>query len=108
MVRDVGLAEDLAQDALVAALERWPRDRRPRQPRRLADGDGEEPGDRPGAARRRPSSASAKRSPATLGMLMAMERSDFDAAADDEIGDDLLALIFTCCHPLLSPRRGWR
>ena len=31
-----------------------------------------------------------------------MERSDFEAAADDEIGDDLLALIFTCCHPLLS------
>ena len=36
------------------------------------------------------------------GALFAMERSDFEAAADDEIGDDLLALIFTCCHPLLS------
>ena len=38
------------------------------------------------------------------GALFAMERSDFEAAADDEIGDDLLALIFTCCHPLLSAR----
>jgi predicted RNA polymerase sigma factor len=36
------------------------------------------------------------------GALFAMERSDFEAAADDEIGDDLLALIFTCCHPLLA------
>ncbi len=36
------------------------------------------------------------------GLLFAMERSDFEAAADDEVGDDLLALIFTCCHPLLS------
>jgi predicted RNA polymerase sigma factor len=36
------------------------------------------------------------------GALFAMERSDFEAAADEEIGDDLLALIFTCCHPLLS------
>jgi predicted RNA polymerase sigma factor len=36
------------------------------------------------------------------GALFALERSDFEAAADDEIGDDLLALIFTCCHPLLS------
>ena len=50
MVGDVGLAEDMAQDALVAAMEKWPRDRRPRQPGRLADGDGEEPGDRPDAA----------------------------------------------------------
>ena len=91
----------MAQDALVAAMEKWPADGRPGQPGRLADGDGEEPGDRPDAAgedveRKREEVAH------DTGVLFAMERSDFDAAADDEIGDDLLALIFTCCHPLLS------
>ena len=49
IVRDVGLAEDLAQDALVAALEQWPRVGRPGQPGRLADGHGEAPRDRPAA-----------------------------------------------------------
>ena len=46
IVRDVGLAEELAQDALVAALEHWPREGMPRQPRRLVDGDRQAPGDR--------------------------------------------------------------
>ena len=46
MVRDVGVAEELAQDALVAALEQWPAAGVPRQPGRVADGDGEAPRDR--------------------------------------------------------------
>jgi RNA polymerase sigma-70 factor, ECF subfamily len=101
MVRDVGLAEDLAQDALVAALERWPQTGVP---------------DNPGAwlmATAKNRAIDLSRRNATLerkqeelardvGLRMALERSDFEAAADDEIGDDLLALIFTCCHPLLS------
>jgi RNA polymerase sigma factor (sigma-70 family) len=101
MVRDVGLAEDLAQDALVAALERWPESGVP---------------DNPGAwlmataknraidlARRHTTFERKQEELARdVGMRMAMERSDFEAAVDDEVGDDLLGLIFTCCHPLLS------
>ena len=67
MVRDVGLAEDLAQDALVAALETWPRRRRPGQPRRLADGDGQAPRDRPACAAARRSSASTRSSRTSSG-----------------------------------------
>jgi RNA polymerase sigma factor (sigma-70 family) len=101
MVRDVGLAEDLAQDALVAALERWPESGVP---------------DNPGAwlmataknraidlARRHTTFERKQEELARdVGMRMALERSDFEAAVDDEVGDDLLGLIFTCCHPLLS------
>ena len=101
MVRDVGLAEDLAQDALVAALERWPRSGVP---------------DNPGAwlmataknraidlARRNKTLERKQEELARdVGLRMALERSEFEAAADEEVGDDLLALIFTCCHPLLS------
>jgi RNA polymerase sigma-70 factor (ECF subfamily) len=103
MVRDIGLAEDLAQDALVAALERWPESGVP---------------DNPGAwlmatAKNRAIDLARRRSTferkqeelvRDAGMRMAMERSDFDAA-DDEVGDDLLGLIFTCCHPML-PREA--
>jgi len=101
MVQDVGLAEDLAQDALVAALERWP-----------ATGVPDNPGawlmatakNRAIDRMRRQATYERKQEQIAreTGALFAMERSDFEAAADDEIGDDLLALIFTCCHPLLS------
>jgi len=101
MVGDVGLAEDMAQDALVAAIEKWP-----------ADGVPDNPGawlmatakNRAIDRIRREKTYERKREEIAhdAGALFAMERSDFEAAADDEIGDDLLALIFTCCHPLLS------
>jgi RNA polymerase sigma-70 factor (ECF subfamily) len=101
MVQDVGLAEDLAQDALVAALEKWP-----------AAGVPDNPGawlmatakNRAIDRLRREKSFQSKQEEIAreTGALFAMERSDFEAAADEEIGDDLLALIFTCCHPLLS------
>ena len=52
LVRDVGLAEELAQDALVAALEQWPAVGRAGQPRRLADADRQAPRHRPAAPRR--------------------------------------------------------
>jgi RNA polymerase sigma-70 factor, ECF subfamily len=99
MVRDVGLAEELAQDALVAALERWPATGVPDNPgawlmatakhraidllrrRKLLDRKHEELGREIGAG---------------------FEVPDLDAALDDDIGDDLLRLMFTACHPLLS------
>src|SRR5688500_10567339 len=104
LVRDVAVAEELAQEALVAALERWPRDGLP---------------DRPGAwlmatARNRAldhlrHQQMQARKHEELGRdLQAQEAlivPDFtdalDAARQDEIGDDLLRLMFTACHPLL-------
>jgi RNA polymerase sigma-70 factor, ECF subfamily len=100
MVRDVGLAEDLAQDALVAALERWPESGVP---------------DNPGAwlmatakhraidLLRRKARLEHKQEELArdIGLQMAMGGSDLDAALDG-VGDDLLGLMFTCCHPVLS------
>jgi RNA polymerase sigma factor (sigma-70 family) len=95
---DVGLAEDLAQDAVVAALERWPDDGVPRNPgawlmtvakRRAID-----------YFRR---NAELEKKYAQIGRLMAAEETpDFDRAFADEIDDDMLRLIFTACHPVLS------
>ncbi len=100
MVRDVGLAEDLAQDALVAALEQWPRSGVP---------------DNPGAwlmatARRRAidrirRDVRLERKYAEIGREREAEQATTpDLAADiaDEVGDDLLSLVFTTCHPVLS------
>src|SRR5262245_28702743 len=99
MVRDLGLAQDLAQDALVAALERWPKTGIP---------------DRPGAwlmaaarnraidqLRRR---ARLERTHAALGRVIdeANVAPDLDAGIDDDVGDDLLGLMFATCHPALS------
>ncbi len=100
IVGDVGLAEDLAQDALVAALEQWPESGVPDNPgawlmatakhraidqlrhRKLLDRKHEE----------------------LAYELEARQETapDFDAAIDDDIGDDLLRLMFTACHPVLS------
>jgi RNA polymerase sigma factor (sigma-70 family) len=101
MVQDVGLAEDLAQDALVAALEKWPSDGVPDNPGAWLMATAK---NRAIDRIRRESNFQRKQEEVAreTGALFAMERSDFEAAADDEIGDDLLALIFTCCHPLLS------
>ncbi|MGN6318898.1 RNA polymerase sigma factor [Trinickia sp.] len=104
-VRDVGLAEELAQDALVAALEHWPKEGVP---------------DNPGAwlmatvkhralDKLRQDALHAKKHEAIGRDLDALEAHvvpDFvdslDAARADDIGDDLLRLIFTACHPVLS------
>ena len=99
---DVGLAEDLAQDALVAALERWPESGVP---------------DNPGAwlmttAKHRAIDTFRRgklldRKHEALGHeLLALQLSperELDAAIDDPVGDDRLGLIFTTCHPVLSP-----
>jgi len=101
MVRDVGLAEDLAQEALLAALERWPASGVP---------------DNPGAwlmatAKHRAidllrRGKMLERKHDTVGReLEARQESPEDAlhaALDDDVGDDLLRLIFTACHPVLS------
>jgi RNA polymerase sigma factor (sigma-70 family) len=101
IVRDVGLAEELAQDALVAALERWPASGIP---------------DNPGAwlmatAKHRAidffrRNKRLERKHEELGReLQAQQETavpDFNAALDDNIGDDLLRLVFVSCHPVLS------
>jgi RNA polymerase sigma factor (sigma-70 family) len=99
MVRDVGLAEDLASDALVAALETWPESGVP---------------DNPGAwlmttakhraidLMRRNARLEHKTELLARDLGMVMAAATAPAFDDDQIGDDLLALIFTCCHPLLS------
>ncbi len=101
MVGDVGLAEDMAQDALVAAMEKWPTSGVPDNPGAWLMATAK---NRAIDRLRREKTYERKQEEVArdTGVLFAMERSDFEAAADDEIGDDLLALIFTCCHPLLS------
>ena len=101
IVRDIGIAEDLAHDALVAALEQWPKGGVP---------------DKPGAwlmatakhraidhVRRR---QMLERKQAELGYEIETDARaaavDLDAALDEEVGDDLLRLMFTACHPVLS------
>jgi RNA polymerase sigma factor (sigma-70 family) len=100
MTRDVGLAEELAQDALVAALERWPETGVPDNPGAwLMAAAKNRAVDRLRRAKR------AEEKHAEIGRDMAAEQAtvpDFDTALDDDIGDDLLRLIFTACHPVLS------
>ncbi|MGZ4190496.1 MAG: RNA polymerase sigma factor [Actinomycetota bacterium] len=98
MVRDVGLAEEFAQDALVAALEQWPESGVP---------------DNPGAwlmaiAKRRAidhfrRGSMAERKHEQLGReIQSRPDVDLDAAIDENVGDDLLGLMFIACHPILS------
>ena len=102
VLRDVGLAEELAQDALVAALEQWPASGIP---------------DNPGAwlmavakhraidRLRRSKLFEQKQGELARELQSRQEKAvaDFETAIDDDIGDDLLRLIFTACHPVLSP-----
>lgn len=100
IVRDVGLAEELAQDALVAALETWPSSGVPQNPgawlmatakRRAID-----------VLRR---GKLQERKHEAIGRELEAEEldvPDLDAALDDEVGDDLLRLLFIACHPVLS------
>ncbi|HEX4299704.1 MAG TPA: RNA polymerase sigma factor [Gammaproteobacteria bacterium] len=101
ITRDVGVAEELAQDALVAALEQWPGSGMPDNPaawlmaaakhraidqlrhRKLAQRKHEELG-------------------RELEVEQELQAADTEAALDDEVGDDLLRLIFIACHPVLS------
>jgi RNA polymerase sigma factor (sigma-70 family) len=99
MLRDVGLAEELAQDALVAALEHWPKEGVP---------------DNPGAwlmttaknraldRLRRQQLIESKHAELGHDESAQVTRPDFEEIASDDIGDDLLRLVFTACHPVLS------
>jgi RNA polymerase sigma factor (sigma-70 family) len=101
IVRDIGIAEELAQDALVAALQQWPESGIP---------------DNPGAwlmaaAKHRAidifrRNKRLERKHAELGHELQAQQEmavpDFNAALDDDIGDDLLRLVFISCHPVLS------
>ena len=104
-VRDVGLAEELAQDALVAALEQWPVDGVPDNPAAWLT----QVAKHRALDRLRHVQLAERKAPEIgreLDALHAMAQADFaqavDAALDDDIGDDLLRLIFTACHPVLS------
>ncbi|MET7690040.1 sigma-70 family RNA polymerase sigma factor [Streptomyces sp. NPDC005483] len=97
VVRDVGIAEELAQDALVAALEQWPRDGVPDNPgawlmaiarRRAVD-----------LVRRRENYA---RKLAEIGRDLSETAPPEEPADPEDIDDDLLRLVFTTCHPVLS------
>jgi RNA polymerase sigma factor (sigma-70 family) len=100
MSGDVGLAEDLAQDALVAALERWPESGVPENPGAWLTATARNRAIdllRRGQRLERKQEELARE----VGIQMAMGASDFDAVGDD-VGDDLLGLMFLCCHPVLS------
>jgi RNA polymerase sigma factor (sigma-70 family) len=101
IVRDVGLAEDLAQDALVAALERWPESGVPENPGAWLMGTAKHQ-----AIDRLRRSKVLERKREELGRELEIRQTvpepDLDAAIDDDIGDDLLSLIFMACHPVLS------
>ena len=106
LVRDVGIAEELAQDALVAALETWPRTGVPDNPGAWLMATAK---NRALDQLRRYKMLEQKHVELAAEMDLAHEiasrdRSEaVDAALDDEIGDDLLRLVFTACHPVLSP-----
>ncbi len=99
LTRDVGLAEDLAQEALLAALEQWPQTGVPENPGAWLTA----------TAKRRAidlfrHNAVAGRKHEDLARLAALEQTvpDLDSTLDDPIGDDLLRLVFISCHPILS------
>src|SRR5215470_1053232 len=100
MVRDVGVAEDLAQDALVTALEKWPEAGIPENPGAWLMA----------AAKHRAIDYFRRnqlldRKHEELGRELSEQENavpDFDSALDDPVGDDLLRLVFISCHPVLS------
>jgi RNA polymerase sigma factor (sigma-70 family) len=98
LVRDVGLAEDLAQDALVAALEKWPESGVPDNPGAWLMAVGKH---RAIDLIRRNSRLEHKYEELAL-ELDGHEEPAFDAVLDDGVDDDLLRLIFMTCHPVLS------
>jgi RNA polymerase sigma-70 factor (ECF subfamily) len=101
IVRDVGLAEDLAQEALVAALEQWPESGVPRNPGAWLMATAKH---RAIDLWRRNKLLERKHEELAYELEADREGSapDLDAALDDDVGDDLLRLIFTACHPVLS------
>ncbi len=100
MVRDLGLAEDLAQDALVVALEQWPQSGVPENPGAWLMATAKNR-----AIDRLRRNQLLERKHEELGREVAVREMtvpDLTAGLDDEVGDDLLRLIFIACHPVLS------
>ncbi len=106
MVRNVDRAEELAQDALVVALSDWPRIGVPDNPgawlmavakRRAIDGF------RRDRMRERKHQEIARTLPEHSDATFEDAAAAIEAAMDDDLGDELLGLIFTACHPMLSP-----
>jgi RNA polymerase sigma-70 factor (ECF subfamily) len=101
IVRDVGVAEELAQDALVAALEQWPESGVPTNPGAWLMATAKH---RAIDLLRR--NKRLERKHEEIGRALKAEQEgaapDLDAAFDDDVGDDLLRLLFTACHPALS------
>jgi len=101
MVRDVGVAEDLAQDALLAALETWPRTGVPDNPAAWLASTAR----RRGIDLLRRRTLHQRKEPQLADEVQALLEAaepDLDAALDDPVGDDVLRLMFTACHPVLS------
>ncbi|MBC7791318.1 MAG: RNA polymerase sigma factor [Anaerolineae bacterium] len=101
MVRDVGLAEDLAQDALVAALDRWPESGVPEKPGAWLMATAKH---RAIDHLRRGTRLKIKEEQIAREIEIQQEwtTADLESAMDDHIGDDLLRLVFVSCHPVLS------
>jgi RNA polymerase sigma factor (sigma-70 family) len=101
VLRDVGLAEELAQDALVTALEKWPDTGVPENPGAWLMAVAKHR-----AIDRLRRKTLLERKHQELGREIEIQQElaapDLDAALDDDIGDDLLRLVFTACHPVLS------
>lgn len=101
IVRDVGLAEELAQDALVAALEQWPSSGVPKKPGAWLMGTAKHR-----AIDHIRRNKLLERKHQELGQEMELRQrqsvQEIEAAVEDDVGDDLLRLVFTACHPVLS------
>jgi RNA polymerase sigma factor (sigma-70 family) len=100
MTRDVGIAEDLAQDALVTALEQWPQSGVPDNPGAWLMATAKNR-----AIDRLRRNQLLNRKHEELGREVAVREMtvpDLDSALDDDVGDDLLRLVFVSCHPVLS------
>jgi RNA polymerase sigma factor (sigma-70 family) len=101
LVRDVGVAEELAQDALVTALEQWPRTGIPDNPGAWLMATAKHRGiDQ--LRRQRMLARKHETLAHELEMDQRFSNGELEASVEDEIGDDLLRLIFVACHPLLS------
>src|SRR5918998_3196726 len=101
MTGDVGIAEDLAQEALVAALEQWPGSGVPEKPGAWLRATAKHRGiDR--LRRRKVLERKTQQLGHELEQREQADQPDLDAAIDDGVGDDLLGLVFVTCHPVLS------
>ena len=101
-MHDVGLAEELAQDALVAALEQWPESGIPKKPGAWLMGTAKRRAIDLLRRRKRLELKYEEMGHELLGVEHEISGREFEAVIDDDVEDDLLRLIFTACHPVLS------